>query len=121
MDAIQGLALALPLAVAFFVALAMTPLAGRLATRIGAVDRPSARGVNQRPGMPLLGGLAVAGGFFAAMLAVAGGLARHVLCFRTVWEATYGALAGALALLFWMWLSNLALVIGAELSQVASE
>jgi acetyl-CoA acetyltransferase len=29
------------------------------------------------------------GSLIAAMLAVAGGLARHVLCFRTVWEATY--------------------------------
>ncbi|MBW8482686.1 thiolase C-terminal domain-containing protein [Actinomadura parmotrematis] len=33
------------------------------------------------------------GSLIAAMLAVAGGLARHVLCFRTVWEATYNALA----------------------------
>ncbi|MDX3382275.1 OB-fold domain-containing protein [Streptomyces niveiscabiei] len=33
------------------------------------------------------------GSVIAAMLAVASGLARHVLCFRTVWEATYGALA----------------------------
>ncbi|MFJ9737274.1 thiolase C-terminal domain-containing protein [Streptomyces sp. NPDC101166] len=32
------------------------------------------------------------GSVIAAMLAVAGGLARHVLCFRTVWEATHGAL-----------------------------
>ncbi|MEH0421290.1 thiolase C-terminal domain-containing protein [Streptomyces sp. B21-083] len=32
------------------------------------------------------------GSVIAAMLAVAGGLARHVLCFRTVWEATYGQL-----------------------------
>lgn len=32
------------------------------------------------------------GSVIAAMLAVAGGLARHVLCFRTVWEATYGEL-----------------------------
>ncbi|MBY8859890.1 OB-fold domain-containing protein [Nocardia sp. CA2R105] len=29
------------------------------------------------------------GSVIAAMLAVAGGLARHVLCFRTVWEATF--------------------------------
>ena len=29
------------------------------------------------------------GSLIAAMLAVAGGLARHVLCFRTVWEATH--------------------------------
>ncbi|HEY5853386.1 MAG TPA: OB-fold domain-containing protein, partial [Aldersonia sp.] len=32
------------------------------------------------------------GSVIAAMLAVASGLARHVLCFRTVWEATYGEL-----------------------------
>ena len=31
------------------------------------------------------------GAVVAAMLAVAGGLARHVLCFRTVWQATYAA------------------------------
>jgi acetyl-CoA acetyltransferase/uncharacterized OB-fold protein len=32
------------------------------------------------------------GSVIAAMLAVAGGLTRHVLCFRTLWEATYGEL-----------------------------
>jgi acetyl-CoA acetyltransferase/uncharacterized OB-fold protein len=32
------------------------------------------------------------GSLIAAMLAVAGGLVRHVLCFRTVWEATHGEL-----------------------------
>ena len=32
------------------------------------------------------------GSVVAAMLAVAGGLCRHVLCFRTVWESTYAAL-----------------------------
>ncbi|MGW6422331.1 thiolase C-terminal domain-containing protein [Nocardia sp. NPDC055053] len=32
------------------------------------------------------------GSVIAAMLAVAGGLARHVLCFRTVWESSYGEL-----------------------------
>jgi acetyl-CoA acetyltransferase/uncharacterized OB-fold protein len=32
------------------------------------------------------------GALIAAMLAVAGGLCRHVLCFRTVWESTYSAL-----------------------------
>jgi acetyl-CoA acetyltransferase/uncharacterized OB-fold protein len=35
------------------------------------------------------------GSLIAAMLAVAGGLARHVLCFRTVWESTYGELMKA--------------------------
>ncbi|MGX1809171.1 thiolase C-terminal domain-containing protein [Nocardia sp. NPDC055321] len=32
------------------------------------------------------------GSVIAAMLAVASGLARHVLCFRTVWESSYGEL-----------------------------
>jgi len=32
------------------------------------------------------------GSLIAAMLAVAGGLCRHVLCFRTVWESTFAAL-----------------------------
>jgi acetyl-CoA acetyltransferase len=32
------------------------------------------------------------GSVIAAMLAVASGLCRHVLCFRTVWESTYAAL-----------------------------
>ncbi|MCG5434241.1 OB-fold domain-containing protein [Mycobacterium sp. MYCO198283] len=32
------------------------------------------------------------GSVIAAMLAVAGGLARHVLCFRTLWESTYAEL-----------------------------
>jgi acetyl-CoA acetyltransferase/uncharacterized OB-fold protein len=35
------------------------------------------------------------GSVVAAMLAVASGLCRHVLCFRTVWEATYTQLARA--------------------------
>ncbi len=33
------------------------------------------------------------GAVIAAMLAVSSGLCRHVLCFRTVWESTYAALA----------------------------
>jgi acetyl-CoA acetyltransferase len=32
------------------------------------------------------------GSIVAAMLAIAAGLCRHVLCFRTVWESTYAAL-----------------------------
>ena len=32
------------------------------------------------------------GAVIAAMLAVASGLCRHVLCFRTVWESTFAAL-----------------------------
>ena len=48
-----------PLAVAFGVALLMTPLVMRLALGIGIVDRPSERSVNRRPNMPLMGGIAV--------------------------------------------------------------
>jgi acetyl-CoA acetyltransferase/uncharacterized OB-fold protein len=36
-----------------------------------------------------------AGSIVAAMLAVAGGLVRHVLCFRTVWQATHDRLVRA--------------------------
>ena len=32
------------------------------------------------------------GSVIAAMLAVASGLCRHVLCFRTVWESTFATL-----------------------------
>ena len=31
------------------------------------------------------------GSVIAAMMAVATGLARHVLCFRTLWESTFGS------------------------------
>jgi acetyl-CoA acetyltransferase/uncharacterized OB-fold protein len=35
------------------------------------------------------------GSLIAAMLAVASGLCRHVVCYRTVWQSTFGALAAA--------------------------
>jgi len=38
------------------------------------------------------------GSVIAAAMAVAAGLCRHVLCFRTVWESTYAVLAAAGAL-----------------------
>ena len=44
--------------VATAVAAALTPLAARLARRVGAVDRPRERGLSQRE-TPLLGGLAI--------------------------------------------------------------
>lgn len=91
MDDVQGLALALPLAVAFFVALAVTPFAGHLATRIGAVDRPTPRGVNQRPGMPLLGGIAVAAAFFAAVVSVEE-IPRSALDVERWWGLAVGGL-----------------------------
>ncbi len=37
------------------------------------------------------------GAVIAAALAVASGLCRHVLCFRTVWESTFGVLAAQAA------------------------
>jgi UDP-GlcNAc:undecaprenyl-phosphate GlcNAc-1-phosphate transferase len=60
----------MPLIVAFAVALMMTPLVMRVALGVGIVDRPSERSVNKRPGMPLMGGMAVGIGF-AAGLAIA--------------------------------------------------
>lgn len=56
----QPLEIALPLAIAFATALLVTGPVGRLARAVGAIDRPTSRGVNARPDMPLWGGLAVA-------------------------------------------------------------
>jgi UDP-GlcNAc:undecaprenyl-phosphate GlcNAc-1-phosphate transferase len=67
MGAMQPLEIAIALFVGFGVALAVTPLAGRLALALGAVDRPGARGVSRRSNMPLLGGLAVGAAFVAAL------------------------------------------------------
>jgi UDP-GlcNAc:undecaprenyl-phosphate GlcNAc-1-phosphate transferase len=64
MDALR---LLIPLAVALGVASASTPLVSWLARALRAVDRPSPRGVSQRAGVPLLGGLAVALGFVAGL------------------------------------------------------
>jgi len=50
----------IPFATAFGIALAATPVVGRLALAVGAVDRPNERKVSVRENMPLLGGLAVA-------------------------------------------------------------
>jgi UDP-GlcNAc:undecaprenyl-phosphate GlcNAc-1-phosphate transferase len=133
MDDIQGLALALPLAVAFFAALATTPFAARLATRIGAVDRPSERGVNQRPGMPLLGGLAVAGAFFIGMIAVdqvqqsdadterwlglvAGGL---LLVATGIWDDRHG-MSAAPKLSLQVIAASIAIASGFEISRFSS-
>jgi UDP-GlcNAc:undecaprenyl-phosphate GlcNAc-1-phosphate transferase len=58
----------LTLGVAAGVAVVATPVAGRIACRLGAVDQPDERRVNRRQGIPLLGGLAVALGFAAGLL-----------------------------------------------------
>ena len=54
--------------VAALVALAGTPLAARVALRLGAVDRPRDRGLSDRP-TPRLGGLAILAGTLVAGLA----------------------------------------------------
>jgi UDP-GlcNAc:undecaprenyl-phosphate GlcNAc-1-phosphate transferase len=66
----QPLDIAIPIASAFAVAAVATPFVGRFALAIGAVDRPSERGVSQRLDMPLCGGLAVGAAFGVGLLAV---------------------------------------------------
>src|SRR3954452_16886688 len=46
---------------------ALTPLVGRVARRLGAVDEPRERGLSNRP-TPLLGGVAIFAGVVAAAL-----------------------------------------------------
>jgi len=64
MDAVD---IAIPLAAAFAISACLTPLVGRLAQRLGVVDRPNERSVSQRPNLPLMGGVAVAAGFAVAL------------------------------------------------------
>ncbi len=52
-------------AVAMGISAALTPLAARLARRVGAIDFPRARGLNQKP-TPKLGGLAILVGVLVA-------------------------------------------------------
>jgi UDP-GlcNAc:undecaprenyl-phosphate GlcNAc-1-phosphate transferase len=66
----EPLDIAIPVASAFAVAILATPLVGRFALAIGAIDRPSERSVSQRPNMPLCGGLAVAAAFWVGLVAV---------------------------------------------------
>ncbi len=61
----------LPALVAAVAAAAMTPLVSRLAIALDIVDRPNARKVSDRAGMPLLGGGAVYVGVVAGLLAAA--------------------------------------------------
>jgi UDP-GlcNAc:undecaprenyl-phosphate GlcNAc-1-phosphate transferase len=57
---LSGILQLLPALVGAIVAYVATPLVGRLARAIGAVDRPNERKVSRRADMPLLGGIAVA-------------------------------------------------------------
>lgn len=72
---------------AFAVAAALTPLAARLARRVGAVDQPKARGLG-RESTPLLGGLAIyAGALVAGLLFIETSTRTH--------DRFVGILAGA--------------------------
>jgi len=59
----EVLGIVIPLVVAGVAAASLTPAAWRVAESLGVLDRPSERSVAHRAGIPLLGGLAVAGGF----------------------------------------------------------
>ncbi len=59
----------IPLGTAGVVAALATPVVARTARGLGVVDRPDDRKVNQRLGIPLLGGLAVALGLFVGLAA----------------------------------------------------
>jgi UDP-GlcNAc:undecaprenyl-phosphate/decaprenyl-phosphate GlcNAc-1-phosphate transferase len=73
----------LALGLALVVGLLTTPVAGRIAWRIGAIDRPRERGLHQFP-TPRLGGLAI----LAAVVAAA-------LVFLPQTRETHGILVGA--------------------------
>ena len=92
MNALELLA---PFAIAAAVSAAATPIAARTACALGVVDRPDERKVNRRAGIPLLGGIAVALGFFVG-LAVAMILTGGKYAYRGHIE---GQLLGSLILL----------------------
>ncbi|MEN8183521.1 MAG: MraY family glycosyltransferase, partial [Myxococcota bacterium] len=56
-----------PLLVALGVAALAAPAVGRLAAALGVVDQPTARSVNRRPDIPLMGGLAVGLAFYVGL------------------------------------------------------
>jgi len=59
-----------PLLVAGAVTALATPMVGRFARAVGVIDRPDERKVNRRHDIPLLGGIAVALGFYVGLAVV---------------------------------------------------
>ena len=53
-------------------------------------------------------------------LAISRGMGLYI-DYAADYEATYGTLAGVIVFLLWLWLSNMALLVGAEVNQVVSE
>ena len=43
------------------------------------------------------------------------------LAYRDTYETTYGALGGAIVFVLWLWLSNLAILFGAEINDVLAD
>ncbi|MBX3080877.1 MAG: undecaprenyl/decaprenyl-phosphate alpha-N-acetylglucosaminyl 1-phosphate transferase [Anaerolineae bacterium] len=89
------------LVVGFAASLGLTPVTRQLAHRIGLVDKPNARKVHLTP-IPLMGGLAIYGGFIIALL-MFNGWPRHILelvaiVFGTTWLAFIGFLDDKLEL-----------------------
>jgi UDP-GlcNAc:undecaprenyl-phosphate GlcNAc-1-phosphate transferase len=86
------------LLVAFVVATLVTPVAGWLARRVGAVDTPRARGLAEQA-TPLLGGLAIfAGAITAALLFLPGDSRYHAIIAAAALIAFVGAIDDALPL-----------------------
>jgi len=85
------LEIALPVVLALVVSFFATPAVARLAGRVGAVDRLTDRGINQRPDIPLLGGLAVLLGLVCG-LALASAISGSDAVFD---ERMVGFLSGA--------------------------
>jgi UDP-GlcNAc:undecaprenyl-phosphate GlcNAc-1-phosphate transferase len=56
-----------PFLVSLVVAALAAPAVGRFAAALGAVDRPSARSVNLRPDIPLMGGLSIGLAFYVGL------------------------------------------------------
>lgn len=94
-DGLTLASLGIPLLAAFVVSAAATPIVARVAQAFDIVDKPDPRKVNRRQNIPLLGGIAVALGFFVG-LAVALLLAGQELPFRNHIE---GQILGSLILL----------------------
>ena len=88
-------ALLICFALAVAASAALTPLVARLALFLGVIDRPNERKVNQRPNIPLMGGLAVAASF-----ALVVGIAVYAFQIPVVSQRVLGFAAGALVLLF---------------------
>jgi membrane protein len=60
--------------------------------------------------------LSPGGGFAVAVWVVASGLFALYVAGFSSYNKTYGALAGVIAFLVWLWISNIAVLLGAELN-----